>query len=61
MGTTKKGRAAESSQRRGSLRKRDRSLEKAMRAEAAVERKTVALPEYVPIGGPPRVFSLCVA
>jgi hypothetical protein len=47
VGTTKKGRAAETSQRRGSLKKRDRSMEKALRAEAALERKTVNLPEYV--------------
>jgi translation initiation factor IF-2 len=32
-------------QRRGSLKKRDRSAQKAARAEAAVERKTVTLPE----------------
>jgi hypothetical protein len=47
VGTTKKGRAAESNKRRGSLKKRDRSTERALRAEAALERKTVQLPEYV--------------
>jgi hypothetical protein len=47
VGTGKKGRAAEASQRRGSLKKRDRSMQKAIRAEAAIERKTVNLPEYV--------------
>jgi len=50
VGTGKKGRAAESSQRRGSLKKRDRSNEKALKAEAALERKTVNLPEYVLCG-----------
>lgn len=45
IGTGKKGRGAALSQRRGSLKKRDRSAEKAARAEAAVERKTVFLPE----------------
>jgi len=48
IGTTgRKGRGAELSQRRGSLKKRDRRAEKEARAEAAVERKTVELPEYV--------------
>ena len=47
LGTGKKGRGAELRQRRGSLRKRDRSSEKEARAAAAVERKTVQLPEYV--------------
>jgi len=45
VGTGKKGRRAMGNQRRGSLKKRDRSAEKAMRAEAAVERNTVSLPE----------------
>jgi hypothetical protein len=31
--------------KRGSLRRRDRSAEKAARLEAAIERKTVSLPE----------------
>ena len=39
-------RGAESVQRRGSLKRRDRSAVKAMKAEAAIERKTV----YLPIG-----------
>ena len=43
--TGRKGRGAELNQRRGSLKKRDRSAEKAARAEAALERKTVNLPE----------------
>lgn len=45
IGPGRKGRGAELSQRRGSLKKRDRSAEKAMKAEAALERKTVNLPE----------------
>lgn len=45
VGTGKKGRRAMGNQRRGSLKKRDRSAEKAARAEAAVERNTVSLPE----------------
>lgn len=43
--TSKKGRGASLNQRRGSLKKRDRSAEKEARAEAARERKTVSLPE----------------
>jgi hypothetical protein len=46
VGTGKK-RGVDASQRRGSLRKRDRSAEKTARADAALERKTVYLPEYV--------------
>lgn len=45
VGTGKKGRRAMGNQRRGSLKKRDRSAAKAARAEAAVERNTVSLPE----------------
>lgn len=45
VGTGKKGRRAMGNQRRGSLKKRDRSAEKAMRAEAAMERNTVSLPD----------------
>ena len=45
LGTGKKGRAAEISQRRGSLKKRDRTAQKMAKAEAAIERKTVNLPE----------------
>lgn len=45
VGTGKKGRRAMGNRRRGSLKKRDRSAEKAARAEAAVERNTVSLPE----------------
>jgi hypothetical protein len=45
IGTGKKGRSAEINARRGSLRRRDRSAEKAAKEEAALERKTVYLPE----------------
>jgi hypothetical protein len=45
--TGRKGRAAELSQRRSTLKKRDRTADKISRAEAAVERKTVVIPEYV--------------
>ncbi|KAG7360995.1 initiation factor 2 [Nitzschia inconspicua] len=46
LGTTgRKGRAADLSSRRGSLRKRDRSAEKEAKAEAAEQRRTVSLPE----------------
>lgn len=43
--TGRKGRAAQLSNRRGSLRKRDRTAEKEARALAAEERRTVSLPE----------------
>lgn len=46
-GTGRKGRSAELTQRRGTLKRRDRAAEKEARAEAALERKTVYLPEYV--------------
>jgi Translation initiation factor IF-2, N-terminal region len=39
----------EMAQRRGSLKKRDRSTVKAMKAEAAIERRTVVLPEGQPL------------
>lgn len=42
IGTGSRGR---SNQQRGSLRRRDRSAEKEARAEAAIERKTILLPE----------------
>jgi hypothetical protein len=45
LGTGKKGRSATINQRRGSLRRRDRSGQKAAKEEAAIERKTVYLPE----------------
>lgn len=45
IGTGKKGRTAEINGRRGSLRRRDRSSQKAAKEEAAIERKTVYLPE----------------
>ena len=45
ISTGRKGRNAELSQRRGSLKKRDRRAEKEAKAEAALERKTVSLPE----------------
>jgi hypothetical protein len=47
LGTSRKGRAAEVLNRRGSLKRRDRRSEKEARLEAAIERKTVVLPEYV--------------
>ena len=47
LGTSRKGRAAEASNRRGSLKRRDRRSEKERKAEAAIERKTIHLPEYV--------------
>jgi hypothetical protein len=47
IGTGKKGRTAEINGRRGSLRRRDRSSQKAAKEEAAIERKTVYLPECV--------------
>ena len=47
LGTSRKGRAAEASNRRGSLKRRDRRSEKERKAEAAIERKTIQLPEYV--------------
>jgi hypothetical protein len=47
LGTSRKGRAAEVLNRRGSLKRRDRRAEKEARLEAAIERKTVVLPEYV--------------
>jgi hypothetical protein len=47
IGTSRKGRGAELSSRRGSLKKKDRRADKAAKAEAALERKTVYLPEYV--------------
>lgn len=47
LGTGRKGRSAEVSGRRGSLKKRDRSAEKEAKAAAAEERRTVRLPEYV--------------
>lgn len=43
--STRKGRAAEMSTRRGSLRRRDRSAEKEAKAEAAERRITVHLPD----------------
>ena len=45
IGTGKKGRSAEKNNRRGSLKKRDRSKEKMMKEEAALERRTIQLPE----------------
>jgi hypothetical protein len=45
IGTGKKGRRAQVSGRRGSLKKRDRSADKERRADAALERNTVFLPE----------------
>lgn len=43
----KRGRSAEINARRGSLKRKDRSAEKAAKEEAAIERKTVRLPECV--------------
>ena len=45
IGTGKKGRQASISQRRGTLKKRDRSREKALKEERALERRTVVLSE----------------
>ena len=45
IGGGKKSRAASLTTRRGTLKKRDRSYEKELKAEAALERKTVYLPE----------------
>ncbi len=45
LGTGRKGRSAEVSGRRGSLKKRDRSAQKEARVAAAEERRTVRLPE----------------
>lgn len=45
LGTGRKGRGAELSQRRGSLKKRDRTAEREAREEAAIERRTVHLPK----------------
>lgn len=47
LDTGKKGRSAEKNMSRGSLKKRDRSAEKERKREAAIERSTVVLPEYV--------------
>eukprot|EP00977_Amphora_coffeiformis_P003682 scaffold710_cov171-Amphora_coffeaeformis.AAC.51 len=58
IGTGRKGRGAELSRRRGSLRKRDRSADKEAKAMAAAERKTVFLPEYVLGSGPISVSDL---
>eukprot|EP00339_Tiarina_fusa_P008614 CAMPEP_0117056836 /NCGR_PEP_ID=MMETSP0472-20121206/39438_1 /TAXON_ID=693140 ORGANISM="Tiarina fusus, Strain LIS" /NCGR_SAMPLE_ID=MMETSP0472 /ASSEMBLY_ACC=CAM_ASM_000603 /LENGTH=865 /DNA_ID=CAMNT_0004773447 /DNA_START=147 /DNA_END=2744 /DNA_ORIENTATION=+ len=44
-GAGRKARAASLTSRRGSLRKRDRSAEKAAKEEAAIERRTVSLPD----------------
>ncbi|KAL7435883.1 hypothetical protein ACHAXM_004884 [Skeletonema potamos] len=44
VGTGKRGRQSEVQQRRGSLRKKDRSREKALKEERAIERRTVFLP-----------------
>lgn len=44
IGTGKRGRQNEIQQRRGSLRKKDRSREKALKEERAIERRTVVLP-----------------
>ncbi len=45
IGTGKKGRSAQKNMSRGSLRRRDRSKEKEMKELAAIERKTIQLPE----------------
>lgn len=44
VGTGKRGRQSNLQQRRGSLRKKDRSKEKALKEERAIERRTVVLP-----------------
>jgi hypothetical protein len=45
IGTGKKGRQTEIRQRRGTLKRKDRSREKALKEERARERRTVVLPE----------------
>ena len=47
VGGGRSGRAATLTSRRGSLKKRDRTAEREAREEAAIERRTVSLPEYV--------------
>ena len=47
VGGGRAGRAASLTTRRGSLKKRDRTAEREAREEAAIERRTVSLPEYV--------------
>ena len=49
--TGRKGRGAELTQRRGSLRKRDRSSQREAKLDAALVRRTVVLPEYVLVCG----------
>jgi hypothetical protein len=44
IGSGKKGGQAEVMQRRGTLKRRDRSREKALKEERAIERRTVFLP-----------------
>jgi len=44
IGTGKRGRQASVQSRRGSLRKKDRSREKALKEERGIERRTVHLP-----------------
>ena len=44
IGTGKRGRQAAIRQRRGSLKRKDRSAEKALKEERALERRTVVLP-----------------
>ncbi len=44
IGSGKKGGQAEIMQRRGTLKRRDRSREKALKEERAIERRTVFLP-----------------
>jgi hypothetical protein len=57
--TGRKGRsAAELSRRRSTLKKRDRTADKIYKAEAALERKTVVIPEYVFC--PEMIFVCCL-
>jgi len=44
IGTGKRGRQSALRQRRGSLKRKDRSAEKARKQERALERRTVVLP-----------------
>jgi hypothetical protein len=45
VGNGRKGRGTENNQRRGSLKRRDRTAEKVAKAEMALERRSVNLPE----------------
>ena len=57
-GAGRKGRSAELTQRRGTLKRRDRAGQKEARADAALERRTVYIPEYVGLMLSPLKFFL---